>query len=502
MEPGKKGHLLPKIISYLRCRTHRLSGVKRSSMEFKTEEGFSSLSMCQHQLYVAKPALKSSVTVCARMRRDLRGALLLLLTAAVQSSSMSAPGKPVLLSCRSPEKETFTCWWEPGSDGGLPTTHHLYYERERLEGTYECPDYLSAGRNSCFFDKNHTSIWVDYYLTVMASNALGNATSDPFKMDVMEIVKPDAPENVTLQVEEREASPCLNVRWMPPSNTDTKSGWVTIKYELRVNKDNSNNWKEYTSGTQTHFSLYSVSPGGVYTVQVRCLLDHGSWSEWSNTTFVKISNCKSRKLFGESGGSDDVGNALIIKQSFPPIYFVWEDQMEDYLIVTENEDWLSSISQKRKKSLIPACFHFDSEIHSKKSPCHQNDWEKDEEISQVDNNNKPFTNTGYVDFQRHVENVDVKHEDYSRVKEVKGDNVLFLEKEKVQSSGYMDFQRQEGIPEDYSRVKEVESDNLVVLQKQNAADMSCKDEGNHYTDCALHKPRKPVCTELSDIPDK
>ncbi|XP_063752921.1 prolactin receptor b isoform X2 [Eleginops maclovinus] len=446
---------------------------------------------------------------------------------------MSAPGKPVLLGCRSPEKETFTCWWEPGSDGGLPTTHHLYYERERLEGTYECPDYLSAGRNSCFFNKNHTSIWVNYYLTVMASNALGNATSDPFKVDVMEIVKPDSPRNVTLRVEERKDSPCLHVRWRPPSNTDTKSGWVTIKYELRVKKDNSNNWEEYMSGTQTHFSLYSVSPGVVYTVQVRCTLDHSSWSEWSNTTYVKISNYLQNErpflmlisilsviLFITAGfvlimkrksvkhwvvppvpgpkirginsqflkvaGSEDVSNALIFNQSFPPIHFVWEDQMEEYLNVTENEDWLSFNSQKRKKSLIPACFHFDSEIHCKESTCNQNEWEKDEEISKVDNNNKPFTNTGYVDFQRHVENVqgaNVKHVDYSRIKEVKGNNVLILETENIQISN---------IPEDYHRVKEMEGDHLVVLQKQNAADIN-------YTDCALHKPRKPhVCTESSN----
>ncbi|XP_070820838.1 prolactin receptor b [Chaetodon trifascialis] len=526
------------------------------------------------------------------MRRDLGLALLLLHLAAVQTDNMSPPGKPVMLGCRSPEKETFTCWWEPGSDGGLPTRHHLYYERERLEGVYECPDYHSAGRNSCFFDKNHTSIWVDYYLTVVASNALGNATSDPFKIDVMEIVKPHAPENVTLLVEEREDSPCLHIRWERPYNTDTKSGWVTIKYEIRVKQEN-NKWKEFMSGTQAHFSLYSVSPGSVYVVQVRCRLDHGSWSEWSNTTCVKVPNYHQNdrpfwilvsavsaipfiaamcilvikrkyvkqcvlppvpgpKIGGvdfqllKSGQSEDVINALIVNQNFP-LMVAWKDQMEEYLIVTEHDN-----EQKRKKSLIiPAGFCLDSEIQCKESMPRQKGREKvgvtkhemdnfvkskksllgepaqkrqcpslhfinteatEQSPSNHENSGKPFTNSGYVDIQRHVgsiQEVDVKQVDYSRVKEVNGNNTIILEKEHLpmNSSGYMDVQRQEESgSEDYSRVKEV--DSVIFLQKQNVSvDTSCREKGNHYTDCPLQKPSNPrapgpqkvgVCTELID----
>ncbi|TMS03195.1 Prolactin receptor [Larimichthys crocea] len=525
------------------------------------------------------------------MRRDLGLVLLLLLSAAVESNSMSPPGKPVLVGCRSPEKETFTCWWEPGSDGGLPTMHRLYYETERLEGVFECPDYLSAGRNSCFFDKNHTAIWVYYYLTVVASNALGNATSDPFKIDVVEIVKPNPPENVTLLLEGKEDSSYLHVSWERPYNTDTKSGWVTIKYQLRVKQENSNQWKEYMSGTQKHFNLYSISPGVMYMVKVRCRLDHGFWSEWTNTTYVKVPNYLQNerpfwilvstlstvpfiaaacvlvmkrkyvkqyvlppvpgpKIRGvdfqllKSGRSEDVISAFIINQNFS-LTMGSKDQIEEYLIVTENENGIAdpSNSQKRKKSLIIPGFCLDSETQCKGSTPILNDCEKSGETNQeidnyvksnkslsimtpsqlpaqeqqcnfvnteatgqqtlnYDNTIQPFANSSYVDIQRHMENiheVDVKQVDYRRVKEVNGDNILILP---LNSSGCIDVQRpKDNISEDYSKVKVVDSDNMVFLQKEKVSvDTSCREKGIHYTNFALQKPintsKVEVCTEV------
>lgn len=52
---------------------------------------------------------------------------------------------------------------------------------------YECPDYHTAGVNSCFFNKNDTSIWVNYNITVVATNRLGSTFSDPVDIDVVYI---------------------------------------------------------------------------------------------------------------------------------------------------------------------------------------------------------------------------------------------------------------------------------------------------------------------------
>lgn len=57
------------------------------------------------------------------------------------------------------------------------------------ETVRECPDYYTAGENSCFFNKNDTSIWVNYNITVVATNALGSTFSDPVDIDVVYIGK-------------------------------------------------------------------------------------------------------------------------------------------------------------------------------------------------------------------------------------------------------------------------------------------------------------------------
>ena len=54
---------------------------------------------------------------------------------------------------------------------------------------HECPDYVSAGPDSCHFDSSHTSIWKIYCLNVTAVTAHGNYTSQEHCLDVAEIGK-------------------------------------------------------------------------------------------------------------------------------------------------------------------------------------------------------------------------------------------------------------------------------------------------------------------------
>ncbi|KAM9841657.1 prolactin receptor a [Aulostomus maculatus] len=214
--------------------------------------------------------------------------LLLVFTPHAKGTRYNQPGKPTLTSCRSPEKETFTCWWQPGPDGGLPTKYALYYRKENSDTVHECPDYHTAGENSCFFNKNDTSIWVNYNITVVATNAMGSTFSDPVDIDVVYIVQPNPPEKVTLTLMEDKSWPFLRVSWEPPRKADTRSGWITLIYEIRIKLEGENNWETHLAGQQKLFNIFSLQSGGTYLVQVRCKPDHGFWSEWTSSSSIRF----------------------------------------------------------------------------------------------------------------------------------------------------------------------------------------------------------------------
>ncbi|KAJ7986829.1 hypothetical protein DPEC_G00332470 [Dallia pectoralis] len=224
------------------------------------------------------------------MWRDTGATLILslILPMVAQGARHTPPGKPNVTICRSPEKETFTCRWETGYDGGLPTTYSFFYRKENSETLYECPDYKSSGNNSCFFNKDHTSVWVNYNITVVATNALGSNSSDPFVVDVAYIVEPHTPENLTVVVLKKKDVPFLRVSWKPPRNTDTRLGWITLIYEIRVKLNDTPKWEVHQAQQQKIFNIFSLHSGGYYMVQVRCKPDHGFWSEWSPTSYAKV----------------------------------------------------------------------------------------------------------------------------------------------------------------------------------------------------------------------
>lgn len=250
---------------------------------------------------------------------------------------------------------------------------------------------------------------------------------------------------------------------------------------------------------------------------------------------------------------------MITNQNFP-LMVAWKDQLEEYLIVTENDSGLQpnpSNPPKRTKSLIfPAGFCLDTEIQCKEST--QKGGKTDETDNLVNSNKvlseehvfntlptqlttekpectnmnfvnteptdltlsnpenylKPFISNGYVDIRTHVENVlemGGEEVEYCRGKVVNSDGALNLVKtvSPPDSSGHMGVQRpEEDISEDYSRVKDVNDDNMVFLQKHCVSvNTSCKEKGNHSTDCAIQKTRDPhvngpikvgICTKSTD----
>ncbi|KAG8570018.1 hypothetical protein GDO81_014648 [Engystomops pustulosus] len=128
-----------------------------------------------------------------------------------------------------------------------------------------------------------------YFVIVNASNALGWNTSKVFDFEIVDIVQPYPPRNLSLSYDQNVSTlPYLLVTWKPPEKADVKMGWMTLQYEVRLKEEKKDVWEEHIVEQHTKLKVFSLTPGKSYVVQVRCKADTGKWGEWSEEGYVQI----------------------------------------------------------------------------------------------------------------------------------------------------------------------------------------------------------------------
>ncbi|KFP88877.1 Growth hormone receptor, partial [Apaloderma vittatum] len=177
---------------------------------------------------------------------------------------------PQISKCRSPELETFSCYWTDGNFYNLtaPGTIQLLYMKRNDEDWKECPDYITAGENSCYFNTSYTSIWIPYCVKL----ANKDEVFDEKCFSVDEIVLPDPPVHLNwtlLNTSQTGIHGDIQVRWDPPPTADVQKGWITLEYELQYKEVNETKWKELEPRTSTLVPLYSLKMGRDYEIRVR-----------------------------------------------------------------------------------------------------------------------------------------------------------------------------------------------------------------------------------------
>ncbi|XP_017388632.1 growth hormone receptor isoform X2 [Cebus imitator] len=202
--------------------------------------------------------------------------------------------KPKFTKCRSPELETFSCHWTDAVRHGLksPGPIQLFYTRrnpqEETQEWKECPDYVSAGENSCYFNSSFTSIWIPYCIKLTSNGG----TVDEKCFSVNQIVQPDPPIALNwtlLNISLTGVHADIRVRWEAPLSADIQKGWMALEYELQYKEVNETQWKMMDPILSTSVPLYSLRVDKEYEVRVRSKQQKSeNYGEFSEVLYVKL----------------------------------------------------------------------------------------------------------------------------------------------------------------------------------------------------------------------
>ncbi|XP_074063599.1 growth hormone receptor isoform X2 [Macrotis lagotis] len=183
-------------------------------------------------------------------------------------SQIEPSGKPQYTKCRSPELETFSCYWTDEVYHGAKSPIKLLYKKRTDEEWKECPDYVSAGENSCYFNSSYTSIWTLYCIKLR--NISHELEERCFTVD--DIVQPDPPIGLNwtlLNTSLTGIHADIQVRWGPPPSADVQKGWILLEYELQYKEINDTQWKKMELIRSTSVPVYSLRLGREYEIRVR-----------------------------------------------------------------------------------------------------------------------------------------------------------------------------------------------------------------------------------------
>nr|XP_020639288.1 growth hormone receptor [Pogona vitticeps]XP_020639289.1 growth hormone receptor [Pogona vitticeps]XP_020639290.1 growth hormone receptor [Pogona vitticeps] len=222
---------------------------------------------------------------------------LLLFTLALVSTSHSfptssaPPGRPQIIKCRSPEMETFSCFWSIGDlpHFTAPEAIRLLYSKRQSEWEEwkECPDYITAGENSCYFNTTYTSVWVPYCIKLVDRNQ----TFDETCFRVEDMVIPDPPVGLNWTV--LNTSPIgmftdIQVTWKPPPSADVQNGWITLHYQLQYKDVNETKWKVLEPKRATTVPVYALKTCRDYEIRVRAQGVPEIYGEFSEVLYVSF----------------------------------------------------------------------------------------------------------------------------------------------------------------------------------------------------------------------
>ncbi|XP_007486393.1 interleukin-6 receptor subunit beta isoform X3 [Monodelphis domestica] len=193
-------------------------------------------------------------------------------------SVQGLPEKPKNLSCVVNGQTNMKCQWDPGKETHLDTTYVLKSEWP----TRQLPDCIPPPgvNDSCTIDM--VVVFVNMDVWVVASNALGNVSSDRINFDPIDYVKLLPPHNLSVS-NSKELSSILKVSWANPVNKPFDG----LKYNIRYREKEASNWTlippEDTATTRNSFTVQDLKPFTEYVFSIQCMNIEGKgfWSNWS-----------------------------------------------------------------------------------------------------------------------------------------------------------------------------------------------------------------------------